>query len=141
MPSTTFANPGLQQRLLDAVLDAPPVLRRLWRTLLAGLLTVVTWLALEPAPPEVADLGWDKLNHLCAFAALAVVAAAAFAPRWRAVAAGLLAYGVAIELLQALTPTRSAEVADVLADAVGLALGLGLFRLARHWAGTGRRRG
>lgn len=133
MTSTTFKSTGLGDRLVAAVLDAPPPLRRLWRTLLAAMLAVVTWLALEPAPPEVADLGWDKLNHLCAFAALAWVAAAAFAPRWRTVAAGLLAYGVVIELLQAMTPTRSAEAADVLADALGLALGLGLFMLARRW--------
>lgn len=132
MPTTSFDAPDLGQRLLVTVLDAPPSWRRLWRTGLAGLLAVVTWLALEPAPPEVADFGWDKLNHLCAFAALAWMAAAAFAPRWRAVAGGLLAYGVVIELLQSLTPTRSAEWADVLADAIGVAIGLGLFMLA-HW--------
>ena len=32
------------------------------------------------------------------------------------------AYGVLIEVLQALTPDRSAEALDVLADAVGLLL-------------------
>ncbi|HJV69354.1 hypothetical protein [Ideonella sp.] len=35
----------------------------------------------------------------------------------------LLAFGVGIELLQALTPYRESSLADVLADAVGIAAG------------------
>lgn len=105
----------------------------LWRLLLWVLLAVITWLAVSPRPPAAADLGWDKLNHASAFLVLAFCACQAHArARWRSMAA-LLAYGVLIELLQSQVPNRSADAADVLADAVGIALGLGLAMLAAHW--------
>ena len=43
-------------------------------------------------------------------------------------AAWMLAYGIAIELVQSFEPTRSAELKDVLVDVVGILLGLGLYR-------------
>jgi VanZ family protein len=105
-----------------------------WRVALLLLLGLITWLALSPAPPRQADLGWDKLNHLAAFATLAVVAVLGrCGPTWR-VGLGLLAYGGCIEVLQTFMPNRSGEWADLLADSLGIALGLllaaGLFRLA-----------
>jgi VanZ family protein len=97
-----------------------------WRLLLAILLVAVTWLALTPAPPEALSAGWDKLNHAAAFAALCVAALFAF-PRSRSnavwVALALLCFGGAIEVAQSFTPTRNAEWGDLLADAVGIAVG------------------
>lgn len=109
---------------------------RLWRwslLLLAGLVAV---LALMPAPPQQMDLGWDKLNHVFAFAVLAVWAIFGWrdsrAARW-AVLLGLLAFGAAIELLQLQVPNRSAEWSDLGADAVGIGLGALLaLRWLRH---------
>jgi VanZ family protein len=40
----------------------------------------------------------------------------------------MLAYGIAIELIQSFEPTRDAELKDVLVDVVGIALGLALYR-------------
>lgn len=101
--------------------------RRWWWRLLALLLVVIAWLAFTPAPPDTLDTGWDKVNHALAFAALAWVAELAAWPRrghrWR-IALGLLAWGVLIELVQGQLPTRSAEWGDVLADGVGIAIGL-----------------
>jgi len=48
---------------------------------------------------------------------------------------GLLAYGAVIEVLQSLTPTRSAEWLDLLADAVGILLARVLMRLLQ-WSGA-----
>jgi VanZ family protein len=112
-----------------------------WRFVLAMLMCVITWLALSPAPPPQADLGWDKLNHLAAFATLAVVAVlGCCGPFWR-IGGALVAYGGLIELLQSLTPSRVGEWPDLLADSVGVALGLllaaGLRKLA---AAAGRSR-
>jgi VanZ family protein len=92
----------------------------LWRLSLFALLGVILLLALGPKAPVAIDTGWDKANHLLAFAALGWVAAQAYASRWRWLA--LLGYGVLIELLQALTPHRYASALDVLADAAGLVL-------------------
>ena len=93
------------------------------RSLLLLLLCVVSWLAFTPAPPPGLDSGWDKLNHFGAFALLTVTACVGYTSRWR-VAAALLGYGIFIECVQAFIPERTAEAADVLADAVGIAIGL-----------------
>lgn len=100
-----------------------------WAGALAVALIGVTWLALTPQPPSGLDTGWDKGNHVLAFAVLAWLA-------WRAVAAwtparapaiaalvGLLAHGGLIELLQRQVPGRAAEWSDLAADAIGLAVG------------------
>ncbi|MEI6762218.1 MAG: VanZ family protein [Betaproteobacteria bacterium] len=45
---------------------------------------------------------------------------------------GTLAYGSMIEVLQSFKPDRMAEWADLLADALGLAVGWGVMRLVSH---------
>ena len=40
----------------------------------------------------------------------------------------MVGYGVGIELIQSFEPTRSAEFKDLLVDAIGILLGLGLYR-------------
>jgi len=99
---------------------------RLWRWTLLLLAMLITVLALLPVPPRQADLGWDKLNHVLAFAALAVCAVLG----WResraarlAVLLALLAFGGAIELMQLQVPNRSGEWTDLGADAIGIGLG------------------
>jgi VanZ family protein len=104
-----------------------PPRTRLWRWALLLLAGLVTVLALVPAPPRQMDLGWDKLNHVVAFAALALCAVFG----WRgspgaaqlAVLLALLAFGGAIELLQLQVPNRSGEWTDLGADAIGIGLG------------------
>ncbi|MBS0343515.1 MAG: polysaccharide biosynthesis protein [Proteobacteria bacterium] len=84
---------------------------------------VVLVLALVPTlPREIPSTGWDKTNHLLAFALLGLLGRAAYRPHFGAVLAGLLAYGGLIEILQLLMPPRMGEWADVLADALGLGL-------------------
>lgn len=104
-----------------------PARRPLWRALLLALLATITWLALSPAPPKV-HTGWDKANHALAFAALAFSAVWALWPRPRQwllwLAPALLAYGGFIEIAQSFTPQRQADWADLLADSIGIALGL-----------------
>lgn len=102
---------------------------RFWQALLLVLLVVVAWLALTPKPPPEVTLGWDKLNHGSAFVALAFCAWLGLgANTWRRVLAlvALLAYGGLIEVAQLFVPGRFGEWADLLADAVGLAVGAAL---------------
>lgn len=100
------------------------------------LLTLISWLALSPKPPAVGDLGWDKLNHIAAFLALGLAARAAWPNTlWTRWAAGLLGYGVLLELAQGLTPNRHAEAIDVLADALGLLVAFGLTHAWQRWQG------
>lgn len=98
--------------------------RRFWGLVLLLLLCLGTWLALVPAPPRQATLGWDKLNHAVAFALLAAVGTMGFVHARVRLALALFAYGALIEVLQAFTPTRTAEWMDLLADALGIAAGM-----------------
>ena len=120
-------------------------LRLLWRhsslrrAVLWLLVIIVSWLAFSPKPPPAATLGWDKLNHASAFVALAFCAARAHAGATLRIVAGLLGYGVFIEVVQTFVPGRSGEAADLLADGVGLALGLLLAALIDRWLGSSAR--
>jgi VanZ family protein len=109
-----------------------------WRAILALLLLVVSYLALTPSTQDGPDLGWDKLNHVSAFVALAFAAWLGFAKSQRNQRLGmlaLLAYGGSIELIQLCVPGRSCEWGDLLADAIGISLGVllakGMTRLNR----------
>lgn len=107
-----------------AWLGDPRSLRLAWLAATAVLVVIIGILTLAPtvALPHSHD-HWDKLAHLAAFLAL-VLPTALLWPR-AAVWVGVLAvaYGGAIELIQPYTG-RSAELADLLADAVGVGLGL-----------------
>jgi VanZ family protein len=104
--------------------------RRAW-TRWAFLLCLIVVLALSLLPAQpLPTTGWDKANHVLAFAVLAVLGCRSYPKRRIRVLLGLLAYGVLIELLQALTGYRTAELLDVVADAVGLVIGWPLARLS-----------
>ena len=113
------------QSWLRAFTTSAPATRG-WRALLVVLMAVVAWLALTPLPPRAIDLGWDKLNHASAFAALAFagwLSVRGRRGRWPTMAL-LLMYGALIEVAQRFVPGRSAEWADLLADALGIGLGV-----------------
>lgn len=94
-----------------------------WLGLGAGL-----WLALSPnlGPPPVSG-PWDKVEHAVGFYFVTVGALIAYpaATRWK-IALGLAGYGALIEALQAIPAlNRSADLADLAADVLGIALALG----------------
>lgn len=97
---------------------------RAWKGALLLALSATTWLLLTPSPPEVGGgLPYvDKLEHLALFAALALLAARAYAdrPRW-GVFAALVFYGACIEIAQPRTG-RDFELFDLVADALGAAV-------------------
>lgn len=106
---------------------------RWWRALLAVLVIVVCVLAVVPTPPRQLSTGWDKMNHLLAFACLAVTARFGYPGRRAPVAIvlGLLAFGGLIEIVQAFVPERRSEWIDVMADAIGIAAGMVIAEAAR----------
>jgi VanZ family protein len=112
--------------------------RRRWQLLLALLAGVAAWFAFTPDSSPGPDFeGADKLNHLLAFGSMGLAGLLSCAGGWQralGAAAGLLAYGGFIELVQSQLPTRTASWADLLADACGILLGLLLAAaLRRHW--------
>ena len=100
-----------------------------WVWAFIGCALSVLVLALVPAPPPGFTTGWDKSNHLLAFAVMAWLGCKAFPKRLVVVLSALLAYGALIEILQYFTPARSAEWLDLFADCLGILLGWGLIRL------------
>lgn len=96
---------------------------RLWR--IGGWLGVAATLVLSLGPPALDDgrVHADKLAHLAGYAVLmAWWAQLVVARRWR-LALAVVLFGIAIEGLQALTPSRQADPLDMLANAGGVLLG------------------
>lgn len=100
----------------------------MWR-LLAGLdavfLFIVSVIPVPEGGPEIPY--FDKLVHLCEYFLFAWLLARAFraGPRaFRNAWSMAVGYGIAIELVQAMIPWRSAELLDAIANAIGAALGI-----------------
>jgi VanZ family protein len=114
-------------------------LRYRWFWFGAGVATLalILVLALAPLPTAIPVVEGDKITHFAAFAYLAVWFLGIFQPRLGlAVAVALALYGILIELLQSLTPYRSADVYDVLADVIGIGAGWLLASAGlRRWCG------
>ena len=102
------------------------------------LLAIGLVAALEPVPTAVAVTFNDKFIHTTGFLVFMVWFGGVFESRFAPwVALALSSYGVLIEVLQSLTPTRSAEALDVVADVVGVLLGWVLSRAGfSRWCAT-----
>ena len=102
-------------------------LRRLWWPLGILLLLVITLLSLMPLQGPVIDVpSSHKLLHAFAYIVLTVYFGELVGNGRHGLVRvwmGLLAYGIAIELLQALAPPRSAELADLVANIAGMLIG------------------
>ena len=95
---------------------------------------VVLYFALAPVPGGEPLTGWDKANHVVAFGALAVLGLLGWGSRTRLVLTGLSGYGVLIEVLQLATVDHHFDPHDLVADAVGLAVGWCVWRAWRYAA-------
>lgn len=108
---------------------------RRWQIAGLFLLALVLVLALIPAGwfwPGGADSPFflsDKLLHGITFMALALWFSGQYAPDsyWRLVV-GLVAFGLLIELIQRLIWYRSADWMDLLADVIGVGVGMAIAR-------------
>jgi VanZ family protein len=91
------------------------------------MVTSVTVLSLIPLDVDL-HTGGDKVAHFVAYGSMAFWFAMLFRGRGRqaGIAIAFGAMGVAIEFLQGLTDYRTFEVADMVANAAGAALGWGL---------------
>ncbi|MCZ6642403.1 MAG: VanZ family protein [Gammaproteobacteria bacterium] len=91
---------------------------------------VCTYLAFAPSPPDAVFKVSDVLLHGFAFSYLTfALSLAHHAKRWVLAVAWMIAYGVAIELVQSFEPERSAEWKDILVDVAGIGIGVVAFRL------------
>lgn len=101
----------------------------LWRAL--GWLMIATLVVIMAVPTPATSLQIDyadKLVHVAAFGVLGAWTSQLYRPSaalaWRGV--GLIGFGALTELMQVVIPWRSGDLLDLLANAVGVALGLAL---------------
>jgi VanZ family protein len=106
---------------IRSLLDFQPF----WRAILVISAAAILYLATTSEPYPVPSSDNDKLNHVLAFLQLTIVTRLAWPGLGRLwIIPGLLAFGTAIEIVQAQLPYRTFAVADIFADAAGIALGL-----------------
>ena len=103
---------------------------RLWLTLGWAWIALVVYLSHSPRPPEIHMPSGDKIGHIAAYTFLMLWFVQLYQSRSVkfAIALGLGGLGIAIEFAQEQTGYRTFEVADMWADAMGVALGLLLGR-------------
>jgi VanZ family protein len=90
----------------------------------------VVYLSLTPAPPRIELEGGDKLGHFLAYAALTYWFCQFYFHKARLFfALGFVAMGIALEFAQRATGYRSFELADMAANAIGVAAGWGAARI------------
>ncbi len=101
--------------------------RRIWVLIGWGLIAAVVTLSLIPIDMDLGE-GKDKIGHFIAYGSLSFWFGMFYAGRGRqlSIAIAFAAMGVAIEFLQGMTDYRSFEIADMVANALGAALGFGL---------------
>ncbi len=104
----------------------------LWRILFVVALIGSYTLSVLPGEVVAPLFSWsDKLNHAGTFLILAVLLRMGWKIAYLKATALLLFYGAFIEFSQLFAIHRSAELSDIAADAVGIFIGLKLFRLFR----------
>jgi len=99
--------------------------RQLWLVVGWLLVLLVIYLSLAPIAIEVPVDEGDKFGHVAAYAALMFWFANFFVTlsRRSMLAIGFVALGIALEFVQGWTGYRTFEVADMAADALGVAVG------------------
>ncbi|HTN32545.1 MAG TPA: VanZ family protein [Marinobacter sp.] len=100
-------------------------LRWLWRLALIISVLAVLYLATTDSPYPIPSSANDKINHLIAFLELTILTRLAWpeVKGWQ-YAPVLLAFGLAIEAIQATLPYRYFSLADLAADGAGIIIGM-----------------
>ncbi len=99
---------------------------RAWLVLWAAMLLLVAVLSLAIVPPLPEVPNSDKFGHALAYASLAAMAVQLFSGKRTLIRVALLliAYGIAMEFLQGLTPNRTPDPMDALANSIGVVIGI-----------------
>ena len=116
--------------------------RGVWHGFGIGFVALVIILSLAPTAPDAGRLVGINTGHVLAYAWLMFWYAQIFwhNPRRLAVALALVALGIVLEYLQALTPTRHFAYADMRDDAFGVVCGWLFAAVTDRWTHAVRRR-
>jgi len=89
------------------------------------MVAAIVWLSLTPAPPQVDVAYGDKIGHLVAYGVLMFWFCQLYRTRIF-YAVGFILMGTGLEVIQGQLGYRSYEVADMLANSLGVLLGWGV---------------
>ena len=107
--------------------------QKLWQAIGWTMVLIVIWLSLTPRPPQLPSFfGWDKAHHVTAYAGLMYWFGVSFHRHWRW-PVFLLFMGGGLEILQGLSGLRSNDPYDMLANMIGVVVGL--FLIDTHLGG------
>jgi VanZ family protein len=98
----------------------------LWLSIGWGIVGLVVFFSLIPSPPEPIGFGGsDKLLHIAAYTLAMFWFGLVYEPGrgLSSMAVSLMALGIALEVLQGLTPYRSFQYLDMASNALGVFLG------------------
>jgi hypothetical protein len=91
---------------------------------IAVVLTTILALLPSTSVPQVFQF-WDKAQHSLAFTVLTITGGLAFPKKLKLVYIGLIMHGALLEIMQnSVTTTRFGDVLDLLADGVGVLIGI-----------------
>jgi len=109
-----------------------PVLKALWAL---GVVTIVVYSITQFNPGDLVQLLTDKGAHFLAYFTTAVIGYLAATVRNHRIqiAAGMIALGLLLEVIQLYVPDRAFEWADWMTDIAGVALAYPVFALIRRW--------
>lgn len=102
-----------------------------WLSIGIGLILSIIYLSLVPAPPKIISFfGADKVSHLLAYAVLTGWFGQLYLDKKSVfgVVVGFIFMGILLEILQGMTGYRMFDYADMLANTLGVFLGLWLTR-------------
>ena len=91
-------------------------------------LAVIEFLATTTTHIEIVESMWDKSNHFIAFLTLYILLKLAYDFSVLKTSFLLFLYGVQIEVVQSFIPGRFFSLLDVVADSIGIALGVVIYR-------------
>lgn len=112
----------------ESLASGLPAWLTVWRGVAWLLVLVVTALTVSPSTVPPGFDGGDKLQHLLAYMVLGFCFAVLYPRERRLSLLGLILLGAALEGVQGLLPVRMASPFDLLADALGVLLGIQLAR-------------
>ena len=100
------------------------------KTAFFSTFVVIEYLALTPQHIEVIEGFWDKQNHFMAFFVLTILLSFAYSQLTTLKKFGLLLLmGFQIETMQYFIPGRFFSLLDVVADSVGIVMGVVVLRM------------
>ena len=107
---------------------------KLQRVLFFIALAAVEYLATTSRHIPIVESLWDKFNHFFAFCVLYVLLSLGFIGlKWWQKMGLLVLFGMQIELVQSFLPARFFSMLDVVADFVGIVIGMGVYVLMSRY--------